>query len=119
MRSEILWLRSWGVEEFLEGSDTSIGKGILGRISKERIEVDFLKALLANTRKLSSPIITLSLVIDDIGFNLATSIYETSTDRPLTEKVLHDTIISAAMNAFDNASNASRARGGVKKCDDM
>jgi hypothetical protein len=57
--------------------------------------------------------------IDDIGYKLARSIYETSTDPPIEGKVLHDTTISAAMNAFDNASNASRARGGVKKCDEM
>lgn len=56
---------------------------------------------------------------DDTGYNLATSIYEASIDPPLPPKVLHDTVISAAMSAFDNASNASRARGGVKKCDDM
>ncbi len=57
--------------------------------------------------------------IDGIGYNLANAIYETSMDAPIPERLLHDTIISAAMNAFDNASNASRARGGVKKCDEM
>ncbi|KUJ21189.1 secretory pathway Sec39 [Mollisia scopiformis] len=102
MRNEMLWLRSWGAEELSEGAENSVGRGILGRISKERIEVDFLKGLLTNTR-----------------FKLANSIYETSTDAPITQKLLHDTIISAAMNAFDNASNASRARGGVKKCDEI
>ncbi len=53
MRNEILWLRSWGAEELSEGADKSVRRGILGRISKERIEVDFLKALLSNTRELS------------------------------------------------------------------
>ncbi|CZR66226.1 related to protein transport protein Sec39 [Phialocephala subalpina] len=102
MRNEMLWLRSWGAEELSEGADTSIGRGIFGKIPKERIEVEFLKALLTNTR-----------------YNLATSIYETSIDAPLPPRILHDTVISAAMNAFDNASNASRSRGGVKKCDEI
>jgi hypothetical protein len=33
--------------------------------------------------------------------------------------VLQDTIFAAAYNAFDNASNPNRTRGGLKKCDDM
>jgi hypothetical protein len=51
MRNEILWLRSWGAEELSESATPSEGRGILGKIPKERIEVDFLKALLANTRE--------------------------------------------------------------------
>jgi protein transport protein SEC39 len=54
-----------------------------------------------------------------LGYTLARSIYETSPDRPLAKKALHDAIISAAMNAYDNATNANKTRGGVKKCDDM
>lgn len=33
--------------------------------------------------------------------------------------MLRDTIVSAAMNAYDNASNPHRGRGGLLKCDDM
>ena len=32
---------------------------------------------------------------------------------------LEDTIITAAMSAYDNASNPNRTRGGLLKCDDM
>lgn len=46
-------------------------------------------------------------------------LYENSPDKPLSSKVLQDTIFAAAYNAFDNASNPNRTRGGLKKCDDM
>jgi hypothetical protein len=53
------------------------------------------------------------------GYTLAQSIYEQSPDPPLAKKDLQETIASAAMHAYDNASNPNKTRGGVKKCDDM
>jgi hypothetical protein len=50
-RNDILWLRDWGSEE--EG--TSPGqqlKGVFGQLKREYLEVEILKALLANTREL-------------------------------------------------------------------
>ncbi|CAG8959235.1 hypothetical protein HYFRA_00012593 [Hymenoscyphus fraxineus] len=102
LRNEILWLRSWGVEETLEGADASKGKGILGQLSKEFIEAELLTLLLTNTR-----------------YTLARSIYEKSPERPLSKKALEDTVIAAAMNAYDNATNPNKTRGGVKKCHDI
>ncbi|OIW29932.1 secretory pathway Sec39 [Coniochaeta ligniaria NRRL 30616] len=99
-RKDILWLRDWGSEE-----GTSSGqqlKGVFGQLKREYLEVEILKALLANTR-----------------YSLARSLYEDSPDKPLSEKVLQDTVFAAAYNAFDNASNPNRARGGLKKCDDI
>lgn len=37
----------------------------------------------------------------------------------MPKKLLQDTIFAAALNAFDNASNPNRTRGGLKKCDEM
>jgi hypothetical protein len=54
MRNEILWLRGWGAEELSEGADSQYGRGILGKLPKEYIETEFLKALLDNTRKFNS-----------------------------------------------------------------
>ncbi|KAL2074137.1 hypothetical protein VTL71DRAFT_7915 [Oculimacula yallundae] len=102
IRNEILWLRGWGAEELSGGSDAVKGKGIFGQLSKEFIEVEVLKSLLSNTR-----------------FNLARSLYETAMDSALPKDVLHDVIIAAALNAYDNATNANRTRGGLKKCDDI
>jgi protein transport protein SEC39 len=53
------------------------------------------------------------------GYTLARSIYENSSDHPLSEKLLEGTVYSTAMTAYDNASNPNRTRGGLKKCDEM
>jgi hypothetical protein len=59
-------------------------------------------------------------VVDIIlGYSLARSLYEDNPDKPLSDKVLQNTICAAAYNAVDNASNPNRTRGGLKKCDDM
>jgi hypothetical protein len=52
LRNEVLWMRSLGGEEIGEGTDSSIvaGRGVLGKLSKEYIEVEILKGLLANSR---------------------------------------------------------------------
>ncbi|KAI1188527.1 Sec39 domain-containing protein [Nemania serpens] len=100
-RNEILWLRDWGTEEALPSSDFQI-HGIFSRLKKDFLEVECLKAFLANTR-----------------YSLARSIYEDSAEKPLSEDVLRDTVVAAAMEAYDNASNPHRGRGGLLKCDDI
>ncbi|TVY23492.1 Protein transport protein [Lachnellula hyalina] len=102
VRNELLWLHSWGAEELSEGADATKGRGILGKLRQDLIETEILKTLLKNTR-----------------YSLAKSIYETGPDRPLPRKVLVETIISSAMNAYDNATNANKTRGGVKQCLDI
>lgn len=100
-RNDILWLRDWGSDE--EGTTPGQQlKGVFGQLKREYLEVEILKALLANTR-----------------YSLARSLYEDGPDKPLPTKVLQDTIFAAAYNAFDNASNPNRTRGGLKKCDDI
>ncbi|CZS93173.1 hypothetical protein WAI453_000871 [Rhynchosporium graminicola] len=102
IRNEIIWLRGWGIEELSEGSDALKGRGIFGQLTKEFIEVEILKSLLSNTH-----------------YNLAQSIYEVAMDTVLSRDVLHDAILAAALNAYDNATNANRTRGGLKKCDEI
>ncbi|EFX01140.1 protein transport protein [Grosmannia clavigera kw1407] len=99
-RNEILWLRDWGADE--QGRSSVPAQGVFGHVSRDFIEVEFLKALLANTR-----------------YSLARALYEDSPDRPLSTELLQDTVFSAAMSAYDNASNPNRTRGGLKKCDDI
>ncbi|KAI0872023.1 Sec39 domain-containing protein [Hypoxylon argillaceum] len=100
-RNELLWLRDWGAEEAFGSTDTRI-HGIFSQLKKDFLEVECLKAFLANTR-----------------CSLARSIYEDSPDKPLSEDVLRDTAVAAAMEAYDNASNPHRGRGGLLKCDDI
>lgn len=59
-RNELLWLRSWGREEDSPDPSSEPGRGILGQIPIERVETEFLKGLLANTR--GSPTETYSIL---------------------------------------------------------
>ncbi|KAM0280309.1 hypothetical protein ACHAQH_004145 [Verticillium albo-atrum] len=93
---QILWLRNWGVKS---GQDS--GFGVLGRVKAEFLEAEILKALLSNN-----------------SFSLAASLYE-GAKQSLPQQVMQDTIISAALNAYDNATNPNRTRGGLKKCDEI
>lgn len=56
---------------------------------------------------------------DVLEYSIARSIYETSSTKPLPEVTVRNIIHSAALNAFDNASNPNRTRGGLKKCHEM
>ncbi|KAI0491254.1 Sec39 domain-containing protein [Xylaria cf. heliscus] len=100
-RNELLWLRDWGAEEAFGSSDIRV-HGIFGQLKRDFLEVECLKAFLTNTR-----------------YSLARSIYEDSPDKHLHEDVLQDTVVAAAMEAYDNASNPHRGRGGLLKCDDI
>ncbi|GAP90809.1 putative secretory pathway protein Sec39 [Rosellinia necatrix] len=100
-RNELLWLRDWGAEEAFGSSDIRI-HGIFGQLEREFLEVECLKAFLTNTR-----------------YSMARSIYEDSPEKPLRENILQDTVIAVAMEAYDNASNLHRGRGGLLKCDDI
>ncbi|KAI0124342.1 Sec39 domain-containing protein [Xylariales sp. AK1849] len=101
-RSELLWLRDWGAEEVSATSSDIQIRGVFGQLKKEFLEVECLKAFLAGGR-----------------YSLARSIYEDSPEQLLSRKVLEDTVVAAAMNAYDNASNPNRTRGGLLKCDDI
>ncbi|OTA52066.1 secretory pathway Sec39 [Hypoxylon sp. EC38] len=100
-RNELLWLRDWGAEE-VQGSPGVRTHGIFGQLKKEFLEIECLKAFLNNTR-----------------YSLARSIYEDAPEKPLDSSILRETIVSSAMNAYDNASNPHRGRGGLLKCDDI
>lgn len=49
-RNEILWLRDWGAEEDSSPDEEQYYCGVFGRLKREFIEVEILKALLAHTR---------------------------------------------------------------------
>lgn len=120
-RNELLWLRDWGAEE-AEASPDAQSRGVFGQLKKEFLEIECLKAFLSNTRKMPRHCVYQDLKlkkINFIGYSLARSIYEDAPEKPLDSKVLQDTVVSAAMNAYDNASNPHRGRGGLLKCDDM
>lgn len=55
-RNELLWLWNWGAEELSDGSVTTKGRGVFGRLPRELIEVEIFKMFLTNSSKcLPSP----------------------------------------------------------------
>jgi len=50
-RNEILWLKDWGAEDNSSASEPRT-RGIFGQVKREFLEIELLKALLANTRRL-------------------------------------------------------------------
>ncbi|KAI1876555.1 hypothetical protein JX265_004081 [Neoarthrinium moseri] len=99
VRNELLWLRDWGAEEAGVSSSPVQLNGVFGQLKREFLEIECLKAFLASGR-----------------YALARSVYEDSPENLLSTKTLEDTIIASAMNAYDNASNPNRTRGGLLKC---
>ncbi|OHE92415.1 secretory pathway protein Sec39 [Colletotrichum orchidophilum] len=97
-RNEVLWLRNWGIAPSPEGKVM----GVFAKVKPEVIETEFLRALLSSAR-----------------YSLARSLYESAADKPLSSQIVQETVEAAALNAYDNASNPSRARGGLKKCDEI
>ncbi|KAL2875518.1 hypothetical protein SGCOL_009287 [Colletotrichum sp. CLE4] len=97
-RNEVLWLRNWGIAPTPEGKVM----GIFAKVKPEVIETEILRALLSSGR-----------------YSLARSLYEDAADKPLSPQIVQETIVAVALNAYDNASNPSRARGGLKKCDEI
>ncbi|KAI5458377.1 Sec39 domain-containing protein [Mariannaea sp. PMI_226] len=96
-RKEILWLHSWGIQD-----PSKAVRGVFGSVSAEHIETEILKALLSQGR-----------------YDLARSLYEDASETLLSRHNIQNTIQTAALNAFDNASNPNRSRGGLKKCDEI
>ncbi|RKF73104.1 putative secretory pathway protein sec39 [Golovinomyces cichoracearum] len=102
LRNELLWLRSWGVEDTSINEYTKSGIGIFGQLSKECIEIEFLKLLLSNA-----------------CYNLASSLYELSNYTLISRDTLREAVITAATIEYDGASNANISRGGLKRCNDI
>ncbi|PFH55417.1 hypothetical protein XA68_18369 [Ophiocordyceps unilateralis] len=99
-RRELLWLHDWGQPN--EDSHTSPIGAVLGAVSKDYIEGEFLKALLSKSR-----------------YALARSIFEQGTSQPLIASKVQEAVYQSALSAFDNASTTNRTRGGLKKCEEI
>ncbi|KAJ6444199.1 protein transport protein Sec39 [Purpureocillium lavendulum] len=96
-RLQILWLGNWA-EQSAQDKPT----GPLAAVPRCFVESEILKTLLSNT-----------------CYSLAQTLYESDAEKPLPTHTVQDAVYQAALNAFDNASNPNRTRGGLKKCDDI
>jgi protein transport protein SEC39 len=56
-REEILWLGTWGVGDSATSSNASVA-GLFGKVKKDFLEIEILKAFLANMRKFSDVIVS-------------------------------------------------------------
>ncbi|KFA62775.1 hypothetical protein S40285_07557 [Stachybotrys chlorohalonatus IBT 40285] len=99
-RREVIWLHNWGAGD--DNQNNGEVRGIFGAVSKHYIEIEFLKSILANSR-----------------YALAKSLYEDGPEELLPPATVQEVVYNAALNAFDNASNPNRNRGGLKKCDEI
>ncbi len=102
IRNTLLWLRSWGLTD--EDQDAPAGYGVFGKVNKESLEKEILKALCGASL-----------------FSLITRIYvdPSSEDRSLSTDEVEKVILDLAMHYYDNASNGNRTRGGVKKASEI
>ena len=99
VRSRLLWLRTWS-------SDHSRGRAApvayLSGTSEEYLESQIADAMLAASE-----------------FRSVKDIYLSEGGSALPREALKSRVLEAVLNAYDNASNGNRTRGGVKKASDL
>ncbi|UNI24476.1 hypothetical protein JDV02_010217 [Purpureocillium takamizusanense] len=98
-RLQILWLRNWSKSPT---SDAGTPTGPIATVPKSFVESEALKIFLSKS-----------------CYSLARILYEDGSEPPLPTDMVQDAVYQAALNAFDNASNPNRTRGGLKRCNDI
>ncbi|OCT53796.1 putative protein transport protein Sec39 [Cladophialophora carrionii] len=99
VRQQILYLHSWSASQQTDGRDSS---AFLSRLSLDVVETQVLDALLKAAQ-----------------YSLAQEIYLTSSSPPLSSAEVHARVVAAIYEAYDNASNGNRDRGGMKRANDI
>ena len=101
-RQRLLWLRSWRNHSSGRGNEETAVKAPLGKLNASHVEEAFLKALLVANQ-----------------YQAAVAIYVRTEDRPLLIDDVETCVQEAVLNAYDNASNGNRSRGGIKRASDI
>ena len=98
-RSTLIWLWDWGIDP--DGAER--GAGVFGKIERDTIEEELLKAFVSNSY-----------------YDLAIRGFLSGppSRRNIPKEKLEGVIITSALEAYDNASNGNRTRGGMKKASD-
>ena len=97
VRRQILWLRNWEASK----EPSRQPRGVFSKLPLIDIENELLRAML------------------DAGcYTVPVTVY-CKKDSPLPTDVVKETILSAALSAYDAASNGNRTRGGVRKASDI
>ena len=97
-RRKILWLQRWS-SHHLRGSSSI---AFLSRISEDYIEAEIIDTMLTASE-----------------YRSVKDMYLSPDDPPLPKEKVKDHILDAILNAYDNASNGNRTRGGVKKASEL
>lgn len=101
LRDRLLWLWGWGSER--GHKNTHNGVGIFGKIPRDALEQEILKALLNAGRT-----------------SLATKIYvQSSQPHGLASDVIERAILEVILHYYDTASNGNKTRGTMKKASDL
>ncbi|KAJ5294703.1 hypothetical protein N7508_009524 [Penicillium antarcticum] len=102
VRERLLWLRDWQAEQSEGWDEPSPYHGLFWRISRETVETEILKTLLAARE-----------------FELAVDLYTSPKEAPLSASQVESAVQVAIFTAYDNASNGNRTRGGMKRAFDI
>ncbi|KAL9085252.1 MAG: hypothetical protein Q9165_007686 [Trypethelium subeluteriae] len=100
IRTTLIWLWGWGVD--LEEAEEAAG--IFGKIQRDVIERELLKAFISSS-----------------CYDLAirTFLSESPSGGSLSRDEVEAVIIASVLHSYDNASNGNRTRGGMKKAYDI
>ena len=101
IRTKLIWLWDWGAD----AENLKRGIGVFGKIGREVIEQELLKAFISNSY-----------------YELATQTFlrEPGTSKThLSRNEAESVIVASALQSYDNASNGNRTRGGIKKASDI
>ncbi len=102
VRRKILWLSRWKIDAPSLSQDANY-RALFWRISSEDVETELLGALLTAKQ-----------------YQTAISWYLADTDsNPLPSFLVEKIVEHEILNAFDNASNGNRTRGGLKRASEL
>ncbi|OJJ47614.1 hypothetical protein ASPZODRAFT_141199 [Penicilliopsis zonata CBS 506.65] len=94
VRQQLLWLRDW---QTLADQDRPAYHGLFWRVPRQTVEAEILKAMLAAKE-----------------YQLAADIY-TKAHAPINLEQVETAVEDSIFEAYDNASNGNRTRGGMKR----
>lgn len=96
VRLQLMWLQSW--QSYSHPNDAQKAVAYFGGLQKTHVEEAILDAMLTTN-----------------DFHAVRTIYIQSENTPLSQEVVLTHIFKAIYDAYDNASNGNRTRGGVKR----
>ncbi|KIW50076.1 hypothetical protein PV05_11697 [Exophiala xenobiotica] len=96
VRRQLLWFRTWS--QYSEVQPDSPRPAYLGRLTAEYLETQILYSFLTAGQ-----------------YDAAKEVYLDTQPQPLPESGVESRIVASIFEAYDNASNGNRDRGGMKR----